>query len=61
MARVCDICGKRPGTGYNVPFSVKRTKRRWIPNLHTTRITDNGRTIKARVCTRCRRTLEKTS
>lgn len=60
MAQVCDICGKRPGTGHNVPFSMKKTKRRWMPNLHSTRLPDaGGRQRRVKVCTRCLRTLEK--
>ena len=33
MAAVCDVCGKRPGFGHNVPWSKKKTNRRWNPNI----------------------------
>ena len=33
VAAVCDVCGKRPGFGHNVPWSKKKTNRRWNPNI----------------------------
>ena len=33
MAAVCEICGKGPGFGHNVPWSKKKTNRRWNPNI----------------------------
>lgn len=35
MARVCQLTGKRPKSGNNRPFSMKATKRRFLPNLFT--------------------------
>ena len=37
MAAVCDVCAKGPGFGHNVPWSKKRTKRRWNPNIQRVR------------------------
>lgn len=37
MSKVCQVTGKRPQTGMNVSFSHKRTKRRFLPNLHRKR------------------------
>jgi len=34
MSRVCQVTGKRPVTGNNVSHSKRRTKRRFLPNLH---------------------------
>ena len=34
MARVCQLTGKRPITGNNVSHSNRKTKRRFLPNLH---------------------------
>ena len=59
MAKECDICGKKPLSGNNVSHSNRRTKRRWIPNLHTTTIEENGKQKKAKICTTCLRTLAK--
>ena len=37
MARVCQVTGKRPVTGNNVSHAKNRTRRRFLPNLHTHR------------------------
>ncbi len=37
MSRVCQLSGKRPISGNNVSHSKRRTKRRFLPNLHTKR------------------------
>jgi len=34
MSRVCQVTKKAPMTGNNVSHSKRRTKRRFIPNLH---------------------------
>jgi large subunit ribosomal protein L28 len=61
MAKVCQISGKRPSAGNNVSHSVRRTKRRFLPNLQKKRIFDpvSGRWIKVRVATSTLRTLFK--
>jgi large subunit ribosomal protein L28 len=46
-------------SGHNVSHSKVRTKRRFMPNLHVTRIEVKGKTVRARVCTRCIRTRAK--
>jgi large subunit ribosomal protein L28 len=37
MARVCQVTGKVPVTGHKVSHSNIKTKRRFLPNLHTKR------------------------
>ena len=62
MARVCDICGKRPITGWNpqsVGMNRKRALRRWLPNLQAVVVQHGGRAQRLLACSRCRRTLEK--
>ena len=62
MARVCDVCGKRPITGWNpqsVGMNRKRALRRWLPNLQPLTIQVKGKTVSGQVCTTCRRTAEK--
>ncbi len=34
MSRVCQVTGKRPSAGANVSHSNRKTKRRFLPNLH---------------------------
>lgn len=53
MAKVCDICGKKPQYGNNVSHANNRTRRRWEPNLQRIRIRVNGTVKRARVCTQC--------
>ena len=38
MSRVCQLTGKRPVAGNNVSHSNRRTKRRFLPNLHKKKI-----------------------
>ncbi|GAA4900938.1 large subunit ribosomal protein L28 [Stackebrandtia albiflava] len=55
MSRKCDVCGKGPGFGHNVPWSKKKTNRRWNPNLQSVRAsTGSGDNLKrVKVCTSC--------
>jgi large subunit ribosomal protein L28 len=53
MAAVCDVCGKGPGFGNNVPWSRKRTRRRFDPNIQRVRATVEGTPKRVNVCTSC--------
>ncbi len=53
MARVCEICGKKPVSGNNISHAHNRTRRRWLPNLQEVRAQVNGRTKRMLVCTTC--------
>ena len=53
MAKVCDICGKKPVVGYNVSHAHNKTKKRWYPNLQKVRAVQNGQTKRIKVCTSC--------
>ncbi|MCS7315622.1 MAG: 50S ribosomal protein L28 [Bryobacterales bacterium] len=55
MARVCEICGKRPITGHRISHAHNVTKRRFYPNLQRVRAVVNGTTRRIRVCTSCLR------
>ena len=37
MSKVCQLTGKRPMVGNNVSHSNRKTKRRFLPNLHKKR------------------------
>ncbi|MFP3895884.1 MAG: 50S ribosomal protein L28 [Anaerolineales bacterium] len=52
----CDICGKGPQFGHNVPRSKKRTKRTWSPNIQKITINVDGERKQVNMCTRCLRT-----
>jgi len=53
MAKVCEICGKKPISGNNISHAHNVTRRRWLPNLQTVRARVNGRTVRMTVCTNC--------
>ena len=37
MSRVCQVTGKRPMSGNNVSHAHNKSRRRFLPNLHTQR------------------------
>jgi len=53
MAKVCDICGKKPMYGNNVSHANNRTRRRFEPNLQKVRAVVDGKTKRLTVCTSC--------
>jgi large subunit ribosomal protein L28 len=53
MKAQCAVCGKAPLTGNTVSHANNKSKRRQLPNLQLVRTTENGRTVRKRVCTRC--------
>lgn len=62
MARKCAITGKGPLVGNNVSHANNKTKRRFLPNLRTVRITlEDGTTKKVKVAASTLRTLKKNS
>ena len=62
MSRVCAITGKGPMVGNNVSHAKNRTKRRFLPNLRTIRVTlEDGTTRKLKVAASTLRTMRKQS
>lgn len=61
MAKVCQVTGKGPSSGHNVSHSVRRTKRRFLPNLQWKRVFDpvSKKWIRIRIATSTLRTLFK--
>lgn len=61
MSKICQLTGKRPSTGHNVSHSVRRTKRRFLPNLQIKRLIDpvTGQKVKIRMSTAALRTITK--
>jgi large subunit ribosomal protein L28 len=37
MSRICEVTGKKPMAGNNVSHANNKTRRRFLPNLHTQR------------------------
>ena len=51
MARICQVTGKRPMSGHNVSHANNKTKRRFLPNLHTRKfwVESENRWVKLRL------------
>jgi large subunit ribosomal protein L28 len=61
MARVCQLTGKKTSVGNNVSHSVRRTKRRFYPNLFWRNVTDpqTGLVLRLRLSAKAIKTLKK--
>ena len=61
MSRVCQVTGKRPTSGNNVSHANNKTRRRFLPNLHTHRfwVESEKRYVKLRVSTKGLRIIDK--
>ena len=61
MSRVCQVTGKRPMSGNNVSHANNKTRRRFLPNLHTQRFWLEGekRYIRLRVSRQGLRIIDK--
>lgn len=61
MSRVCQVTGKRPTAGNNVSHANNKTRRRFLPNLHTHRfwLEKEQRYVKLRVSTKGLRIIDK--
>lgn len=61
MSKVCQVTGKRPVVGNNVSHSHRKTRRRFLPNLHTHRfwLETENRFVKLRVSAAAMRIIDK--
>lgn len=61
MARVCQVTGKKPAVGNNVSHANNKTRRRFLPNLHTHRfwVEAEKRFVSLRVSTKGMRIIDK--
>lgn len=61
MSKVCQLTGKRPVSGNNVSFSNRKTKRRFMPNLHKKRyfIPELDKWVTIKLSTSAMRTINK--
>ncbi len=61
MSRVCMVTGKRPMTGNNVSHANNKTRRRFVPNLHTHRfwVESEKRFVKLRLSSKGMRIIDK--
>jgi large subunit ribosomal protein L28 len=61
MSRVCQVTGKRPMVGNKVSHANNKTKRRFLPNLHTQRfwLENEKRFVRLRVSRQGLRIIDK--
>ena len=59
MAQKCDLTGKGKQFGNNVPFSQKKTKKVWKPNLQKKTFEMDGKKVTMKLSTQAIRTLKK--
>ncbi len=61
MSRVCQVTGKRPMSGNNVSHAHNRTRRRFMPNLHSHRfwVESENRYVKLRLSAKGMRIIDK--
>ena len=61
MSRVCQVTGIGPRTGNNVSHAHNKTRRRFLPNLHTHRfwVPTENRYVKLRVSAKGMRLIDK--
>ena len=61
MSRVCMVTGKSPQVGNNVSHAKNRTRRRFVPNLHSHRfwVESEKRFVKLRLTSKGMRIIDK--
>jgi len=61
MSKVCQVTGKRPATGNNVSHANNKTRRRFLPNLHSHRfwVASENRWVKLRLTAKGMRIIDK--
>jgi len=61
MARICQVTGKKTRSGNNVSHANNKTRRKFLPNLHTHRIwvESQNRYVKLRLSKKGLRTIDK--
>jgi large subunit ribosomal protein L28 len=60
MSRVCQVTGKKPVSGNNVSHANNRTRRRFLPNLHSHKfwVESENRWVKLRLSTKGMRIID---
>ena len=61
MSRVCQVTGKRPMYGNNVSHAKNKTRRRFLPNLHSHKfwVESENRWVKLKVSSKGMRIIDK--
>lgn len=61
MSRVCQVTGKRPIAGNNVSHANNKTRRRFLPNIHTHRywVSEENRYVTLKLSAKGMRIIDK--
>ena len=61
MSQVCQVTGKKPISGNNVSHANRKTRRRFMPNLHYKRfwVAEENRWVRLRVSPKGMREIDK--
>lgn len=61
MSRLCQVTGKKPVAGNNVSHAHNKTRRRFLPNLHTHKfwVESENRWVKLRISAKGMRIIDK--
>jgi ribosomal protein L28 len=61
MSRICQVTGKHPQMGNNVSHANNKTRRRFLPNLHTRRfwVESENRWVRLRLSNKGLRMIDK--
>ncbi|MDH3760108.1 MAG: 50S ribosomal protein L28 [Gammaproteobacteria bacterium] len=61
MSRVCQVTGKKPVAGNNVSHAHNKTRRRFLPNLHSHKfwVESENRWVKLRLSAKGMRIIDK--
>lgn len=55
----CENCGKSPMFGNARSFSMRATRRKFLPNIQRVRVMEKGQYVRKNLCTKCIKTLAK--
>jgi len=56
---VCESCGKKPMFGNQRSFSMRATRRKFLPNIQRVTVMEKGVPVRKNLCAKCIKTLAK--
>ncbi len=56
---ICASCGKKPMFGNQRSFSMRATRRKFLPNIQTVTLMEKGVPVRKQLCAKCIKTLAK--
>ncbi|MDZ4763740.1 MAG: 50S ribosomal protein L28 [Chloroflexota bacterium] len=56
---ICEHCGKKPMFGNARSFSMRATRRKFLPNIQRAHVMEKGVYVQKNLCTKCIKALAK--